>query len=615
MCGIIGTVFEDGVTEDGIVRARDLMCSRGPDAAGLSSISHDQGTVWLGHRRLAIQDLSLAGAQPMQLSDSRYTIVYNGEVYNVAALRRQLEAAGHRFKSTSDTEVVLAGYAEWGADMVGKLNGMFAFAIWDNRAQCLFAARDRLGVKPFIYAGSPRAFSFASDARALRAIGLGHGIDQDALSLYLCLGYVPGAASIWTGLSKLEAGHMLEWRAGAGVTLRRYWTAPEDTDYEGGADDLEGLIEAVVQDHMLSDVPVGLFLSAGVDSSLIAASVAAGAGQAHHVTSISVGFPGNASADESTVAEKTARQLSLPFLRVPINETTPDLYSDAVATLDEPLAYNAVTTQVAISRATAEHGFKVVLSGDGGDEVFGGYRWYRHSLQEIVDLARAEAEGASPTEWLLAPRRRQRAELARDAEFMARQPVFAHARSVFPAFRPDQVADLFPEISACRTEELMHNALSRHDAVRLPEKRRRQRMDLYSFCQDVILPKVDRAGMAFGLEARPIYLDHRIVEWGLARPISDADDGAPKNRLRKLLQKKGLGALLEQPKRGFSLRSKGKLDQAERDATISSAAGELGLRRGWQRRLKDIKRPIYATDTLYLLSMWHRLNADSRSRS
>lgn len=614
MCGIIGAVFEDGVTEDSFVAARDLMRSRGPDASGLASFSHERGVVRLGHRRLAIQDLSPAGEQPMALSDGRYTIVYNGEIYNVTTLRRALEAAGHRFRSTSDTEVLLAGYAEWGAAVVDRIVGMFAFAIWDEREQCLFAARDRLGVKPFVYSTSPRSFSFASDARALRALGLSDGIDQDALSLYLCLGYVPGAASIWRGLSKLEAGHVLEWRAGSGAKVRRYWTAPEDTDYKGRADELEALIEAVVDDHLLSDVPVGLFLSAGMDSSLIAASIAAREDQAGRVTAISVGFPGNEASDESAIAEVTAGQLGLPFLRVPISETTPDLYADAAATLDEPLAYNAVTTQVAISRATAEKGFKVVLSGDGGDEVFGGYRWYRHSLKDTVARARAEVAGASIAERILPSRRRQRAELAKDAEFMARQPVFAHARSVFPALRPDQVADLFPDLCAKRTEDLMHDALSRHDASRLPEKRRRQRIDLFTFCQDVILPKVDRAGMAFGLEARPIYLDHRVVEWGIARPIGDADDGAPKNRLRALLKKKGLEALLEQPKRGFSLRSKGQLCKSQRYATISAAAGDIGLRTGWKRRLLDIPRPIYSSDTLYLLSVWHRLNAERRSR-
>ncbi|MEM9585556.1 MAG: asparagine synthase (glutamine-hydrolyzing) [Pseudomonadota bacterium] len=606
MCGIIG-VFEKrpgmGADLGRLNAARDVMIRRGPDAAGDLCFEGTDGCHhYMGHRRLSIQDLSDLAAQPMTSASGRFSIVYNGEVYNVSALTKEINDQGVTLKSTSDTEVILEGYALWGPSVIEKLNGMFALAIWDHRENALFVARDRIGIKPLYVTQNEAGFAFASDVRALRDLGYGDDLDQEALALYLMLGYVPAPRSIWSGIEKLEAGTTLLWTADREARKSTYWSAPTETDFEQSVPDLEDLIDEVVEEHLLSDVPLGLFLSGGIDSSVIAASIA---GMGHHkadITALTVAYPDVATGDEAPVAERTAKILGMDLHRLELGARNIPSFKEAAGTLDEPLAYNAVVSQTAISELAAQTGLKVVLTGDGGDEVFGGYRWYA-DVPDTVDAVR--------TGWVerlkqLKPSNRLRVrERNMAASFRGQCKLFDHAARLFPAFRPEQTAQLLGTVTADACSDLLREALSRHDAPGMHWKRRRQRIDLYTFCQDVCLPKVDRAGMAFSIEARPPLLDHRIVEWGLSRPVTETYDAAPKNALRRIVENRGLGFLLSEPKRGFSLKMAATPDTRTMSREIDAQASALGLSDHWaqisHRRTQNYQ---YMMDTLYFLCLW-----------
>jgi asparagine synthase (glutamine-hydrolysing) len=599
MCGIIGLCDGSGEIarrKNDVLAARDLMHARGPDDAGYAALKGPgRMLAHFGHRRLAIQDLSSAGAQPMRAGAGRYTIVYNGEVYNIAELRSALSATGLKSRSQCDTELVLEGYAAWGPAVLDRLRGIFAFAIFDEVTGGVFLARDRMGVKPLYLCLNGATLAFASDARALRALGYGQSLNKEALALYLMLGYVPSPRSIWDGITKLEPGEWLRWRPGGGVSRGFYWRPPDATDSEGKLSGLGDLIDMAVEEQLLSDVPVGLFLSAGIDSSIIASSIAEMGATSANVRALSVSFPENASRDEAHVAEQTAAILGLTVDRLELRGDQSRLQSQAMRTLDEPLGYSAVATQVAVSRLAAEAGMTVVLSGDGGDEVFGGYRWYETGPDQ---------EAFRPGLFDFRARRRAR-DSQIDDRYRHRSWLLDHAQRVFPTLRPDHVADLLEGIGSEGAAILAEDALRRHDAPNLPQKRRAQRVDLLTFCSDVVLTKVDRAGMAFSVEARPPLLDHRIVEWGLSRPIADAFDAAPKNPLRSILRARGLGHLLDLPKRGFSLNTGHRSKRRERRSQIDVGLRVAGFSPAWRRVVhRDTHASETKFETLSLFSHW-----------
>ena len=572
------------------------MTARGPDDAGYSEISGPgQMLAQLGHRRLSIQDLSAAGAQPMRAAAGRYTIIYNGEIYNTAELRGALAEKGFVPRSTGDTELVLEGFAVWGPAVLDRLHGIFAFAIFDEETGAVFLARDRLGIKPLYVTQAPGSLAVSSDARALRDLGYGPALDPEALALYLMLGYVPSPRSIWTGIEKLEAGEWMWWHLDERVERGHYWRAPDATDTEGDSGELADLIDTVVEEQLLSDVPVGLFLSAGIDSSIIASSVAGLGSLASKVCALSVSFPDNPARDEAAMAERTAAQLGLDIKRLALSGDPNQFHAEAMATLDEPLGFTAIATQAAVSRLAAEAGLKVVLSGDGGDEVFGGYRWY-DPLQTAAVPPRIR-----PMDFRTWARAR---DYDRDTRFRQNSWLFDHAQSVLPSFRPDHVADMLEDMTLEHAVDLLETTLSRHDAPNLPAKRRAQRLDLMTFCSDAIVAKVDRAGMAYSIEARPPLLDHRIVEWGLSRPVTPAFDDEPKSPLRAILRARGLHHLVDLPKRGFSLNVQHRRSRLKYQRQIGPAMHLVGLQR-WRR---NVDRSTHAVgtkrETLSLLAHW-----------
>ncbi len=555
MCGIIasaGLVYSPRNRD----RAMSKLAHRGPDDDATWACDRDH--LWLGHRRLAIVDLSSAGRQPMRNESGTIHLVCNGEIYNHTNLRAALKAKGHKFVSESDNEVILHGYEEWGHQVVDRLEGMYAFVIWDTLNKTLFAARDRVGIKPLVYCEIDGGLAIASEAEALLTLldgKISRTLSPTSLAYFLTLGYVPAPHCIWQGVSKLKPGHHLTWRPGDRPIVKRYWQPPTTID-EGIRDPGKAwpdIFERAVSDHLLSDVPVGLFLSAGLDSTSVAVALS---NQGQTVGALTVSYP-NRHDDESGVAADTARQLHFRHRIIPIDEPEiTSLMRRTAAAFDEPQGYSALLSMYQLSESTAGQ-FKVVLAGDGGDEVFGGYNWYGNlrspSLPSIGSARR-----------LLRPalRRNSQASLHRIAMkmFACTSSLHRHAWRLFPRFLPEEAEALLAPLGLTFGDEEMLAPLRQHFVPSLPLKRALQRVDLMTFCTDSILAKVDRASMAHGLEVRVPFLDRRIVEWGLSTPANNAENHVSKQILRKYISGKVPQSVLDTKKQGFSLRALDRFD-------------------------------------------------------
>jgi asparagine synthase (glutamine-hydrolysing) len=464
---------------------------------------------------------------------------------------------------------VLHAYAEWGDACLERLEGMFAFALWDERRGRLLAARDRVGIKPLYHARTGRGLLIASELSALLEL-LPGGAEPDpaALAQVMTLGYVPAPGSIWRDVQKLEPGHALCFEPEGEPLIRRWWQPPADLadplDESREAAEWEWLCEEVLRAHLLSDVPIGLFLSGGLDSSAIAAGIAELGCTA---TALSVDLAGG----EIALAARTAARLGLRHEKLALAAgDVRGLAERAAVVFDEPQSYSALLSMLRICEA-AGGSFKVVLAGDGGDEIFGGYRWYR-------DLAPAPGAGrsAGALRRLLGRRGSPRLRRLAARVFAARSPLHRHAWRVHPRFLPEEAEAILAPTDLRFDDERMLAPLARHFEPRLPLLRALQRVDLMSFCADSILPKVDRASMAHSLEVRVPWLDRRVIEWGLRRPLGAREPG--KRVLRRYLAGRVPEGVLEQPKRGFSVRV---LDGFDLERAVREIEAGPWVRRGW----------------------------------
>ncbi len=393
MCGIVGIVSRDAVTERGwLLTGRDLLTHRGPDDAG--EWSAPDGRAWLGHRRLAIIDLTPSGRQPMLDRAHELSIVFNGEIYNYRELRAELVSVGHSFTSSSDTEVILAAYREWGAECFAKLEGMFALALYDVRRGELLLARDRAGEKPLFYLSTGGALRFASELKALLADGsLPRRVDLESFDCYLADGFVPGDRCMLHGFNKLPPAHALRFNAETGRTqIWRYWDlprAPRDAAELGSEDELidglERVLEQAVRRQLVADVPVGVLLSGGVDSSLVTA-MAARANPT--VRTFTVRFPGHGSYDETEHARLIARAFGTDHVEIEAEAASVGLLPTLARQFDEPMVDSSMVPTYLLSRVVRAH-CTVALGGDGGDELFGGYPHYDRMLRLARGAGRA----------------------------------------------------------------------------------------------------------------------------------------------------------------------------------------------------------------------------------
>lgn len=600
MCGILGITYIQASQEQR-ERAMNALSHRGPDASGQWVSPGRQ--VWLGHRRLSIVDLTQAGNQPMENEDGSIHLVCNGEIYNYPTLRARLENLGHTFRSQSDNEAILHAYEAWGDRFVEELEGMFAFALWDERNKRFFLARDRLGIKPLYYASVNGELLLASELRAL--LPLLPWIpepDPIALAYVMTLGYIPSPSSIWRGVSKLEPAHALTWIPGKGVFKWRYWEPPRQIDSGGkrGTEEWKEIFEAVLKEHLLSDVPIGLLLSGGLDST----SLAVGLKELGHPTkAITVSFPGT-KFDEAPVAKEVTNHLGIQWRQVPLRvQDVDELLGQTVAIFDEPQGYSALLSMNMVCRE-ASRDFKVVLAGDGGDEVFGGYTWYGN-------LDWPGERRASRIRPLIAPliQRGLSGRLTRLAMqiFESQSPLHRHAMRLFPRFLPEEVTGLLEPLKFSFSDEEMLEPLKRHFEPKLPRKRAFQRIDLMTFCSDSILAKVDRASMATSLEVRVPFLDRRIIEWGLTRPLSSYRDNESKPALRDYLRNRVPQSVFDHPKQGFSLRVLDDFDWVFAIERIRQGTWVQGGYWGsaWERLIKpDMPYRNARIWVLLILTLW-----------
>jgi asparagine synthase (glutamine-hydrolysing) len=529
-----------------LARACEALARRGPDA---EATFREPGLAF-GHRRLSILDLSPAGAQPMQSPDGRYVIVHNGEVYNHLELREEI---GGSFRGTSDTETILAAFARFGPRCLERMHGMWAFAIWDRAERTLFAARDRMGVKPFFYQSSAARFAFASRPHALHALlpDLSRALDPQALRLYLEAGYVPAPLSIFEGIHKLLPAHYLTWRAGQ-LAVERYWDyagiAPEPSWEQRGEvdmlDELEEIVERSVRWRLLSDVPLGAFLSGGIDSTVVVGAMRRLA--SGPVKTFTIGFQ-EREFDESGHAAGVARELGTEHHCEQLSvDQLLELVPLFAAEYDEPFSDFSAFPTLALSRMARQH-VTVALSGDGGDESFAGYHYYAIA-ESLAKLRRIPLHGALARGLSLLPSHRLR--LLGGALSKASDPVaFAFMRSIAKDFAPVLAPDL---LAATRSLGDCFEAEAARYSSGLSAAERGMRLDCRFTLPDDYLVKVDVASMAFSLEAREPLLDHELVEWGMRLPLAwKLRGGRNKWLLRRLAERYVPRELLDRPKQGF----------------------------------------------------------------
>jgi asparagine synthase (glutamine-hydrolysing) len=560
MCGYIGVAFAVGSTppEAGLLdRARETLSHRGPDD-GRTVLGRGGA---LAFRRLSIIDLE-GGAQPFSLEDGALISCTNGEIYNHVELRRGLEARGTTFRSHSDCEVVPNLYRERGADFASSLIGMFASCVIDassGRTKAVLV-RDRLGIKPMFWCVSDGRLWFASEPKALLAAGVGRRrLRARSLVDFLCHGYVDGPESAWDGIGRLEPGCRLEWEEGWDAPrITRWWsppTEPADEAPERLSERLLELFDTVVADRMVADVPLGAFLSGGVDSSAVVDSMVRRAKDP--VIACSVGFR-ERSHDELDLARSTAKRLGLVH-HTSVLEPEPAAQLDELAWFfDEPHADPSDVPTLLVSRAAREH-VTVALSGDGGDEIFGGYRRYVHDVAEnrlrrsIGPLGRGLAGFAGG----LYPKLDRAPRWLRGKTFLTNlgdDPARAYHRSVSQLALGDVHAVLATDLAR---ELVAHDPFERWaTAYRRPNTDdtlfRAQFADFATQLPEQILTKVDRASMGVGLEVRVPILDHRFVEAHLVLPANHkVVSGRGKHALREALRQRLPSEILDGTKRGF----------------------------------------------------------------
>jgi asparagine synthase (glutamine-hydrolysing) len=538
MCGILGLFDPTGVqpTSEAFLAALDRLKRRGPDDSG----TWRDESVLLGHRRLSIVDLSTAGHQPMESSDRRYVIVFDGEIYNHAELRPRLSPQ-NGWRSTSDTETLIEAYRAWGVECLDRINGMFAFVIWDRTEGRLFAARDRMGVKPFYYSHKNGAFAFASRPGALNMlVNDGHfDIDTEALRVYLELGYIPAPLSFHHGIRKLPAGHYLLVNA-RGLRRVRYWDFRAITvDHalksrpEGDLiEELDSLIRSAVKIRLMSDVPLGAFLSGGIDSAVVVAAMKAAG--VDHPKAFTIAFKEQV-LNERPAAAKAAERLGVDHVHETLDvNSLLDLLPMYIDEYDEPFADSSAFPAMAVARLARRH-VTVSLSGDGADELFGGYHYY--SLMDRL---------APSLAWRL-PVKRILAELCYlfpvhhskllGGALKCRDTValFHYLRSTskdYPSLLDDDI------IRTTSSSETWFAQFAASFAMDLTAAETGMRLDAGLTLPDLFWQKVDVATMAFSVEARCPMTDYRLVEWAMRLPMQfKIRNGESKYLLKKVLCK------------------------------------------------------------------------------
>lgn len=559
MCGLVGVASQiPQKNRSWLPRARDSLTHRGPDKAG--EWWSDDCRVGLAHRRLSIMDVSESGDQPMQFAASGLWIVFNGEIYNFRELRQELDPQ-YQFSSNCDTEVILAAYDVWGFECLSRFNGMFSFALYDTQRERVFLARDRAGEKPLFYRKEGNTLYFASELKALmHNPELSRDIDRVAMDCYLAMGFVPGEHCILQGYQKLPAAHAMSFDLRSGnQSLWRYWELPEfcaetasEPSTEGELlDELEVLLEDAVSKQLIADVPVGVLLSGGLDSSIITAMASRNSSA---VKTFTIGFPGHGDFDETEHASLIARHFDTEHTVLIAEPSTADIIPKLAKQFDEPMVDSSMIPTWLLSHLVQQH-CTVALGGDGGDELFGGYPHYSRLLRVAekikhipVPLRKAFSSiggrilpvgfgGGNIRTWI--------------------QAVAGDWNSGLPfvsnLFDPKLRKQLMSQFSGWNSaaENIRIDRIPRNDNL----LQRATRMDFSNYMAEDILVKVDRASMLNSLEVRAPLLDYRLVEFAFGKIPADLKSTSfDKKILLKKLSHRILPIEFDrQRKQGFSI--------------------------------------------------------------
>lgn len=637
MCGIAGFYDRARPGHPAALERRaramsDAIAYRGPDS--WATWCDAEAALGLAHRRLAIVDLTPSGAQPMISADGRWVISYNGEVYNRDAIARCAELSGFAFRGTSDTEVILESVARRGIERtLADLNGMFAIALWDRSTRTLHLIRDRLGIKPIYFSNDEGGVAFASELKALRAGGVRLETDPQSVASFLRFGYVPAPHSIYRGVSKVMPGEIVSIGADAKVVRRIYWSLRDVAvagladEFKGSDDDatavLHDLLADAVAGQMMADVPLGAFLSGGIDSStVVALMIAAGRGP---VRTFSIGFS-DAGFDESIYARAVAEHLKTDHHDLMVTgQDALDVVPLLADMYDEPFADSSQIPTYLISKLTRRH-VTVALTGDGGDELFAGYNRYNLGQGLAGHLSRAPrvlrqvaatALGAMPDGVIEA------GVSLLPVRLRPRQPVdkLKKLAAVLPL---DDEAAYRVLVSQNRDPSELMFGMPEHDSATpgLPPSaqdrsvERLQLCDQLTFLPDDILHKVDRASMAVSLEVRPPLLDHRVAEfaWRLPRAMR-LRGGDTKWLLRRVLDRYVPRALVERPKMGFAIPLadwlRGPLRPWAEDLLAPSRFGgglvdPVPVQALWRSHLSGRRNWAYAMWPILMYEAWRR---------
>ena len=588
MCGIAGIVGEKNQksAEAQVNLMLNVLKHRGPNDEGLEM----WGDAVLGHRRLSIFDLSAAGHQPMLSADGQIGIVFNGAIYNFRALREELESKGCVFKSQTDTEVLLKGFREWGIDrLTTKIEGMFAFGLWDNRQKTLYLVRDRLGVKPLAFAVRNGELAFASSVRALKSSGHGGNLDAQGVAEYLEFGFITDSFSIYEGIEKVPAATILKWHEGK-ISTQTYWDLPEEKDeiisFEDAVEETERLFLDAVEKRLQADVPIGALLSGGIDSSLVCWAIAKLGGD---VTAFTVGVP-NDEWDESKVAAQTANQIGIKHKILEMsgeNSLNVDNLTKAYA---EPFACASALGLLDISQEVAKNAI-VLLTGDGGDDVFLGYPEHLHfRLAEKIASRTPNAVAAVlqkssailPKTGVL-----KRADSFLSYSFGGLGAV-ARARDGLPVYQSN---DLLGE--RLKNTNLSHREMPFTSGENLLSDF--LRYDRVTRFTGEYLPKVDGGTMFHGLEARSPFLDTRLWEFAARLPFSTRlHKKTLKAVLREIASRRISPKLATAKKQGFGVPVQRWLTGKWKRSFVEMMSESLLEKEGWIKSGNAVKMLVKA---------------------
>ncbi len=616
MCGIAGIIGKPktSAAKDRIGLMLKALAHRGPN---------DEGTeIWdnalLGHRRLSIFDLSSAGHQPMLSDDGKIGLVLNGAIYNFRPLRAELKTKGFKFKSETDTEVLLHGYQAWGFDsLVSKIQGMFAIALWDDREKKLFLVRDRLGVKPLIFACEKGGIAFASTVRALKKGGFGGDIARNGIAEYLEFGFLTDDHSIYEGIEKLAAGEILEWKDGE-IKRRKYWELPEfptndQISFQDAVEETERLFLKAVEKRLQADVPIGALLSGGIDSSLVCWAISKLGGD---ITAFTVGTP-NDEFDETNIAIQTAKQLGIKHKILELSSEKPPDIDELVKAYGEPFACASALGMLGISKEVAKSA-TVLLTGDGGDDIFLGYPEHKHFLMATKiagsspDFAAnlwRKTRGIFPKSGAV-----KRAVSLLDYSFGGLGAISA-ARDGLPVYQQNNLLG----------ENLSGISLSHREMEWSIESGRNLLSEFLVYDRKTrfvceYLPKVDGASMFYALEARSPFLDTELWDFAASLPFSTRiRNGNLKAILREIVRHRIGDDLAKGKKQGFVIPVQKWLTQHWKQNFLELMSDSLLEKEGWINAKAAIKLLDDSSEKkwaprqiwfIFVLESWMRFERD-----